>query len=99
MLEKFEKELKELKDLLLTNKKVLNIVDLSNYTGISTSYLYKLTSENKIPYYKPNGKNLYFDKDEVDTWLLRNKIECENVIKQNTFNISQKSNHKNSKKW
>ena len=39
--------------------------------GISPDYLYHLTSDKLIPYYKPNGKKIYFLKEEIETWLLR----------------------------
>ena len=43
----------------------MNIVDTSKYLSVSTSYLYKLTSMKKMPFYK-HGKLLYFRKDEID---------------------------------
>lgn len=30
--------------------------------------LYKLTSKGDIPYFKPNGKKLYFKRTELDEW-------------------------------
>ena len=44
------------------------------YMGIAESYLYKLTSAKKIPHYKPNGRMIYFNKQELDQWLLSNPI-------------------------
>ncbi|MDD5507555.1 MAG: helix-turn-helix domain-containing protein, partial [Bacteroidales bacterium] len=41
--------------------------------GLKESYMYKLTSQRKIPYYKPFGKRIYFDEDELTQWLLRNR--------------------------
>jgi len=54
-------------------KTILNLTELSVYTGISKSYLYKLTHYGKIPYSKPFGKLIFFDKNDVDSWLLSNK--------------------------
>tara|TARA_B110000444_G_C18508411_1_gene441153 strand:+ start:73 stop:468 length:396 start_codon:yes stop_codon:yes gene_type:complete len=68
-----QKELEEIKTLLLSKKNVLNINELSDYTGYSKSYVYKLTSRNSIPYFKPSGKSIFFDRVEIDTWLLKNK--------------------------
>ncbi len=59
--------------LLLTNKSVLNFDELAVYTGLSKSHLYKLTSSGGIPCYKPNGKHIYFNKQEIDEWLLQNR--------------------------
>lgn len=55
------------------NKKHLNLTELSEYTGISKSYLYKLTHLGKIPYSKPFGKLIFFSKESVDNWLLSNQ--------------------------
>jgi prophage regulatory protein len=68
-----QKELEQIKTLLLSKKNVLNINELSDYTGYSKSYIYKLTSRNAIPYFKPSGKAVFFDRIEIDTWLLKNK--------------------------
>ena len=68
-----QKELEQIKTLLLSKKNVLNINELSDYTGYSKSYIYKLTSRNAIPYFKPSGKAVFFDRMEIDVWLLKNK--------------------------
>ena len=62
-----------LEKLLLAKKNVLNIRELSEYTGYSISYIYKLTSRNALPYFKPSGKAIFFDRMEIDVWLLKNK--------------------------
>lgn len=59
---------------LLAAKSVLNIDDVSLLTGLSKSYLYRLTSTNQMPYYKPNGKLCYFDKAEVEDWCRQHRI-------------------------
>jgi len=59
--------------LLLSQKTVLNFVEVAAYTGLSKSYLYKLTSNGGIPCYKPQGKQIYFSKLEIDQWLLQNR--------------------------
>jgi excisionase family DNA binding protein len=65
--------LRNIETLLLSQKVVLNFDDVANYTGLSKSYLYKLTSLREIPCYKPNGKHIYFNKQEIDKWLLQNR--------------------------
>ena len=72
-IELIKQELQVIKDLLANNsKKVLNLNELADYIGFSKSYVYKLTSQNLIPHSKPNGKAVFFDKDEIDKWLLNN---------------------------
>ena len=65
-------KLNNIERLLLGAKKVLTFDEACDYTGISRSYLYKLTAAGKIPHSKPNGKLIYFDIDRLNKWLLRN---------------------------
>lgn len=64
--------LDRLEKLLIGQKEVLTFDEASDYTGISRSYLYKLTSSGKIPHSKPNGKMLFFEKKKLIEWLLQN---------------------------
>jgi len=74
-LQQVEQELRSIKTLLLSQKTVLNFDEVSAYTGLSKSYLYKLTCTAQIPHYKPQGKHIYFNKLEVDAWLQRNHTQ------------------------
>lgn len=65
--------LRNLESLMLSQKVVLNFNEVASYTGLSKSYLYKLTSSGGIPCYKPQGKQIYFNKQEIDNWLLQNR--------------------------
>ena len=76
--------LDRLEKLLIGNKEVLTFDEASDYTGISRSYLYKLTASKKIPHSKPNGKMVFFDKKKLVDWLLQHKREPELKIKDNT---------------
>lgn len=57
----------------LFQKTVLNFNEACAYLDLSQSHLYKLTSARHIPHFCPQGKKLYFRRDELDTWLLRNR--------------------------
>lgn len=57
----------------LSGKEALTFKEVLLYTGFSKGYLYRLTAEKRIPYYKPNGKNLFFDRNELNQWLLSNR--------------------------
>lgn len=85
-------KLKSIEQLLtaqsLTNKSIFNIDEVATYTGLSKLYLYKLTSKNGIPHYKPNGKNIFFKKEEIDNWLLRNRQSTNEEIEAEAINYS-----------
>ncbi len=72
-LKELEIRLIRIESLLTCQKMILNLKEAAFYIGLSQSYLYKLTSSRRIPCYKPLGKFLYFKKDELDNWLLRNR--------------------------
>lgn len=59
---------------LLAAKNVLNIDDVAVLTGLSKSTLYKMTCTKEIPFYRPNGKLIYFDRKEVESWMKRNRV-------------------------
>lgn len=68
----FELLSKKLDSILAASKDVLTMDEAADYIGVSKSHLYKLTSGNKIPYFKPNNKLVYFDKAELNNWLRQN---------------------------
>lgn len=70
---KLDERLERIESLLLANKKVLTLEEACDYTGISRSYLYKLTSTGMIPHSKPSGKLIYFEREELEHWLMQNK--------------------------
>lgn len=59
---------------LLAAKNVLCFDDVVLLTGLSKSHLYKLTCTRQIPHYKPNGKHIYFDRNEVEAWMKQNRV-------------------------
>ena len=78
-LDRIEKLLKEQQAM---QKNVLNFNEACTYLELSQSHLYKLTSTGAVPHYKPNGKKIYFDREELDNWLLRNRNNSKEEIEQ-----------------
>lgn len=71
---------------LLAAKKVLSLEDVTLLTGLSKSHIYKLTYSHQIPHYKPTGKQIYFDRDEIESWLKRNRVDTVEEIEQQAVN-------------
>ena len=46
------------RNTLLGAKQVLTRSDVAILTGLTTATIYKLTTERRIPHYKPNGRLL-----------------------------------------
>ena len=82
-----DERLRNIETLLSSQKKVLNFDEVAAYTGLSKSYLYKLTCSGGIPCYKPQGKYIYFNKPEIDQWLLQNRKATTREIESQAANI------------
>lgn len=79
---------------VLSNKPVLTLEEASAYTGLSTSSIYKLTSTQEIPHYKPRGKMLYFKRDELDAWLLQHRVRTnDETIGLAMRHVGERSNY------
>jgi len=70
----------ELEQTVFLTKNILSFDEASKFLNLSKSYLYKLTSGSLIPHYKPQGKMLYFEKEELETWLRQNPVKTQMQI-------------------
>ena len=57
----------------LLRKDMLSFDEACKFLQLSASCLYKMTSQHRIPFYRPNGKRIYFKRTELDQWLQMNK--------------------------
>jgi len=74
-------ELKKLRDdLRENNDQFLTHYQAANFLFISQSKLYKMTSNNEITYYKPNGKKNYYFKSDLIAFIKRNRIKSNEKI-------------------
>ncbi|MBK8632019.1 MAG: helix-turn-helix domain-containing protein [Saprospiraceae bacterium] len=73
ILDKLTEIANKLDEQNILQKTVLNLSEAAKYLDISESHLYKLTSTRQIPHFCPQGKKLYFRREELDQWLQRNR--------------------------
>lgn len=80
-----------------TTKEILTFDEACMYMGVTRSHLYKLTSTRKLTHFKPNGKMIYFKRDDLAAWLLQNRIATseEIGIKATAYTLSHKIGAKN----
>ena len=78
--ESIETRVLELEQTIFLAKNIFSFDEASKFLNLSKSYLYKLTSGNLIPHYKPQGKMLYFEKEELETWLRQNPVKAQMQI-------------------
>jgi len=70
----------------LLQKDALNLNEACAYLDMSASHLYKLTSQKQIPHFCPQGKKLYFRREELNEWLLRNRKDTTEEIETKAAN-------------
>jgi excisionase family DNA binding protein len=78
----FTAQLDRIERAAIAQKNVLTFNEAAEFTGLSKSTLYKLTSTGGIPCYAPGGKKLYFNRVELEHWLLRNKKDTGSNIEK-----------------
>lgn len=70
-----------------TNEKdILSFSEVIEILGIKKSTLYKLTSKNIIPCYRPTNGKLFFKREEVLLWLTDSKNQTDQNNNSNLKN-------------
>ncbi|MCF8260693.1 MAG: helix-turn-helix domain-containing protein [Melioribacteraceae bacterium] len=64
----------------------IDIDQASLLLQLKKSYLYQLVHKNQLPYYKPNGKKIYFNKAELNEWINNSKIHSVDEIENDFIN-------------
>lgn len=59
---------------------MLTSTEAAAYLGVTKSWLYKLTMRRLIPHYKPTGKLIYFNREELEQWLQANRVATADEI-------------------
>lgn len=82
-----EFEIKEIKSLLkqvlANNKEIMNVQEVSVYTGIPVATIY--CKMDTIPRSK-QGKRLFFRKTDIDQWLMSNHRKTNDEIEMEASN-------------
>jgi excisionase family DNA binding protein len=100
LIQKLDKIVELLESQKLVQKTVLNFNEACSYLDVSPSHLYKLTSARQVPHFCPQGKKLYFKREELDQWLQRNRQNTVDEIEAMVENdiANQKGKHINNRK-
>ena len=73
-IEELQKRIEAVEDILDNAKEVLSVEEASRFMDIARSSLYKMTSDRSIPFYRPNGKMIYFEKADILAWIRKNRV-------------------------
>jgi excisionase family DNA binding protein len=77
-----QKRVDSLEDILDNGKEVLTVEEAAKVMGMARSTLYKMTCEQSIPFYRPNGKMIFFEKADILAWIRRNRVSTQEEIDQ-----------------
>jgi excisionase family DNA binding protein len=74
----------------MEGKRILNMDEACAVLGYKKSYLYKLTSCGVIPHSKPNGKKIFFDRETLEKWIMRNQRVVDMTTLADTYLANNK---------
>ena len=77
-----QKRVETLEDMLEAGKEVLTVEEAAKFIGMARSSLYKMTSDQTIPFYRPNGKMIFFEKSDILSWIRKNRVSSREEIEE-----------------
>lgn len=77
-----QKRVETLEDMLEAGKEVLTVEEAAKFMGMARSSLYKMTSDQSIPFYRPNGKMIFFEKSDILSWIRKNRVSSREEIEE-----------------
>lgn len=87
---KIYNSLEELKALIVVqNAEFIDLDEAAKYLRLKKSYLYNLVYRKEVPFYKPNGKKIYFNKLELNNWIISSKVKTINEVEEEIKNRSE----------
>lgn len=84
-----ERRISLLENVMYEAKQILTLEEAAAFIGVSRSQLYKLTHLHVIPYYKPSGKLVYFEKSELLSWIRQNPVKSQKQIDDEAQTVIQ----------
>ena len=89
-----QKRVETLEDMLDAGKEVLTVEEAAKFMGMARSSLYKMTSDQTIPFYRPNGKMIFFEKTDILSWIRKNRVSSREEIDEQARLHMQKLSEK-----
>lgn len=83
----------QVEEHLFAAKEILTVKEAKDFLGISESQLYKLTRTLSIPHYKPSGKTIFFNRQEIIDWVNSRPARRRGIPQENmNANVSDETN-------
>jgi excisionase family DNA binding protein len=68
--------------LAVSNVEFITVEEAAKLLNFKKSYIYSLIHQKRIPYYKPFGKRVYFNKQELLQWIAKSKIKSVDEVEE-----------------
>ena len=82
LIDDLQKRVETLEDMLEAGTEVLTVEEAAKFMGMARSSLYKMTSDQTIPFYRPNGKMIFFEKTDILSWIRKNRVSSREEIEE-----------------
>jgi excisionase family DNA binding protein len=79
-IEDMQKRIATLENMIYQTKEIFSLEEAALYIGVSRSQMYRLTHLHMIPFYKPSGKLVFFEKAELNKWLRQDQVKSDSQI-------------------
>ena len=89
-----QERIDKLENICYAAKEVLNLEEAADFLGVAKSTLYKMTHLNQLPYFKPAGKLIFFEKEALLDWVRGVKVMSEEEIRTEAANRLRELNSK-----
>jgi excisionase family DNA binding protein len=76
-IEDMQKRISTLENMIYQTKEIFTLEEAALYIGVSRSQMYRLTHLHMIPFYKPSGKLVFFEKSELNKWLRQDQVKSD----------------------
>lgn len=89
-----QERIDKLENICYAAKEVLNLEEAADFLGVAKSTLYKMTHLNQLPYFKPAGKLIFFEKKALLDWVRGARAMSEEEIRLEAANRLNEMNNR-----
>lgn len=75
-----EERLAILEKAVMKPKEILTFEEACEFLQLSKSTVYKMTHTRSIPFYKPGGRYIYFERSELEKWIRSSPVRTEEEL-------------------
>lgn len=88
-----------LENVIFENKQVLSMEEAAIFLDLSKSSLYKMTHKHELPFYRPNGKLIFFERADLLNWVRSARVLSEKELEEETKRkMNELANRANKRK-